>query len=92
MFATGYPFKTYNFRNSTGFFNVYGEMRFVELLLNKKFHILMYDSDGFCSKALIKKTNFSNVNNIVYPDYFRVHVVAEEFRNKTFEEVGNTAS
>ncbi|KAI5692333.1 hypothetical protein M8J76_012039, partial [Diaphorina citri] len=88
-FCTDHPYKTYNFTkpNSTAFMNAFGEMRFVRGVLCRKFNVLKYDSDVFLSDDKLEKTHMGHVNNIVVPNMFRVAIVAEEFRNKTFEEV-----
>lgn len=67
--------------------NAFGEMRFVRGVLCRKFNVLKYDSDVFLSDDKLEKTHMGHVNNIVVPNMFRVAIVAEEFRNKTFEEV-----
>ncbi|KAI5738852.1 hypothetical protein M8J77_011911 [Diaphorina citri] len=93
-FCTDHPYKTYNFTkpNSTAFMNAFGEMRFVRGVLCRKFNVLKYDSDVFLTDDKLEKTHMGHVNNIVVPNMFRVAIVAEEFRNKTFEEVRSVES
>lgn len=89
-YGTTFLYKSYNFSkpNSTAFLNVYREMKFVEVLLHRKFDVYIYDSDAFIDPDTLEKTWMGNINNLPWPNMFRLLIVAEEFRNKTFEEVG----
>lgn len=83
----GWPFKTYNFtKPNQTFFNALAEENFLCRLFHRKFKIVCYDSDSFVSEAKGKLVHGGR-NNILESDLIRILVVAEEFSNKTFEEV-----